>query len=63
MWMSRRWRPLSRPGAMVMLFFCSHHDEKNTIESEVKKIEAFRAKVQEKCVCMVYNAKMILKQL
>jgi len=44
-------------GAKVMLFFRSHHDEKNTIESEVKKIEAFRAKLQDKCVCVDYNGK------
>ena len=42
-------------GAKVLLFFRSHHDEKNTIESEVKKIEAFRAKVQEKCICVDYD--------
>jgi len=42
-------------GAKVMLFFRKHHDEKNTIESEVKKIEAFRARVQEKCVCVEYS--------
>ena len=44
-------------GAKVMLFFSSHHDEKNTIESEVKKIAAFRTKVQDKCVCVDYNSK------
>lgn len=44
-----------------MLFFSSHHDEKNTIESEVRKIEAFRAKVQEKCVCVDYNSKNLFK--
>lgn len=44
-------------GAKVMLFFSSHHDEKNTIESEVKKIEVFRARVQDKCVCVDYNGK------
>ena len=42
-------------GAKVMLFFRSNHDEKNTIDCEVKKIEAFRAKVQDKCVCVDYN--------
>ena len=42
-------------GAKVMLFFRSHHDEKNTIESEVKKIEAFRENVKDKCVCTEYN--------
>ena len=44
-------------GAKVMLFFRGHHDDKNTIESEVKKIEAFRIKVQEKCVCVDYRCK------
>lgn len=42
-------------GANVMLFFRSHHDEKNTIESEVKKIEAFRERVQDKCFCIDYS--------
>ena len=42
-------------GAKVMLFFRSHHDEKNTMESEVKRIDAFREKVQGKCVCVEYN--------
>lgn len=43
--------------AKVMLFFRGYHDEKNTIESELKKIEAFRAKVQDKLVCVDYNNK------
>ena len=38
-----------------MLYFRSHHDEKNTMESEVKRIEAFRENVQDKCVCIDYN--------
>ena len=42
-------------GAKVMLFFRSHHDEKNTIDSEVRKIEAFRENVKDKCVCVDYN--------
>ena len=29
-------------GAKVMLFFNSHHDEKNTIESEVRAIDALK---------------------
>ena len=39
-------------GAKMMLFFRSHHDEKNTIESEVKEIDTIRAKVQERYVCV-----------
>ena len=42
-------------GAKVLLFFRSHHDEKNTMESEVKRIEAFRGKVQDKCLYTDYN--------
>ena len=44
-----------KTGAKVMLFFRSHHDEKNTIDSEVRKIEAFRENVKDKCVCTEYN--------
>ena len=44
-------------GAKVMLFFRGHHDEKNTIESEVRKIRSFRANVQEKSVCVDYYSK------
>ena len=42
-------------GVKVMLFFRSNHDEKNTIDCEVKKIEAFRENVKDKCVCADYN--------
>ena len=44
-------------GAKMILFFRSHHDEKNTIESEVRKIEAFREIVQGRCVCLENNGK------
>ena len=55
-------------GAKVKLFFRSHHDEKNTMESEVKKIETFREKVKDKCECLEYNnninfEKALLKEL
>lgn len=42
-------------GAKVMLFFRSHHDEKNTIESELENIKAFRESAQGRCVCVDYN--------
>ena len=48
-------------GAKVMLFFRSHHDEKNTIESEVKKIETFRVNVQGKCTCVEYGHKGVFE--
>ena len=44
-------------GAKVMLFFNSHHDEKNTIESEVKAVEAFKKERKSKCVCWEFNGK------
>lgn len=42
-------------GSKVLLFFRLSHDEKNTMESEVKRIEAFKEKDQGKCVCLDYN--------
>ena len=50
-------------GAKVILFFRSHHDEKNTMESEVKRIEAFREKVQGKCVCVEYNNNIMFEEV
>lgn len=44
-------------GAKVMLFFNSHHDEKNTIESEVKAVEAFKNEMESKCVCCEFSGK------
>lgn len=42
-------------GAKVILFFSSNHDEKNTIQSEVKRIDAFRKRIIEECVSLDYN--------
>ena len=50
-------------GAKVMLFFRSHHDEKNTMESEVKRIEDFREKVQNKCVSVNFNNSKFIDHL
>ena len=47
----------TQTGAKVKLFFRSHHDDKNTIERELKKIEEIRVKVQNKCVCVDYDNK------
>ena len=44
-------------GAKVLLFFRSHHDEKNTMGSEVKAIAELRSKVQQTCACAEYNNK------
>lgn len=44
-------------GAQVILFFRSHHDEKNTMESEVKAVEDFRSKVKDQCLFFNYSNK------
>lgn len=44
-------------GAKVMLFFNSYHDEKNTIESEVKAVENFLDSNKGKCVICDYKLK------
>ena len=49
-------------GAKVLLLFCSNHDEKNTMESEVKAIAEFRNKVKEKCICVDYNSNDTYKE-
>lgn len=49
-------------GAKVILFFRSHHDEKNTLESEVEKTKAFRERIQDKCVCMDYGNKSTFEE-
>ena len=43
--------------AKVMLFFNSHHDENNTIESEVKAVEEFRNEMKSKCVYCEFGGK------
>lgn len=50
-------------GAKVLLYFRSHHDEKNTMESEVKRIEIFRENVQGKCATVDYNEKSMFEVL
>ena len=45
-----------RTGAKVLLFFRSHHDEKNTIEGELKSIKELRAKEQGRFVCVDYSS-------
>ena len=42
-------------GAKVMLFFRSHHDDNNTIESELKKIIQFQKRVEHVCSCANYG--------
>lgn len=45
-------------GAKVMLFFNCHHDEKNTIASEVKSDETFKKDIANKCTCCEFNGKV-----
>lgn len=44
-------------GAKVMMYFSSHHDEKNTIESEVKAVEVFKKEMASTCVCCEFSGK------
>jgi len=50
-------------GAKVMLFFRNYHDDENTLESEMRKIKAFRVRVQDKCTCVDYNNKQAFEQV
>ena len=47
-------------GGKVLLLFRSSHDEKNTIDSEVKALADFRSKVQDKCTCEDYDGNQSL---
>ncbi len=51
----RKVKAAIQTGAKVMLFFNSHHDDKNTVKSEVTAVETFRKRVEDKCVCVDYN--------
>jgi len=59
----RKVKAAIQTGAKVMLFFRSHHDEKNTIESEVKRANVFREKVQYKCARIDYNNNIAFEEV
>lgn len=42
-------------GVKVILFFRNHHDEKNTIVSEIKSIHDYRSRVELRCSCVDYE--------
>ena len=50
-------------GARVMLFFSSHHDEKNTMDSELQELNAFRCNVAERCICVDYISNSNFEEL
>lgn len=35
-----------------------HHDEKNTIESEVRAVDALKKEMESKCVCCEFSSKV-----
>lgn len=45
-------------GAKVMLFFNQYNDEKNTIPSELQRVEVFKEKMKKKCRCIEYSGKV-----
>lgn len=50
-------------GAKVLIFFRSHHDEKNTMGSELQALDAFRSSVAERCVCVDYNSEGMFEEV
>ena len=48
--------------AKVMLFFNSHHDEKNTIESEVRAIDALKKRWNRSAFAVSLAARQSLKK-
>ena len=50
-------------GAKVMMFFSSHHDEKNTIPAEGKAVESFKKKMETKCVACCFNDRNSFEKL
>lgn len=53
----------NQTGAKVMLLFRNHHDEKNTIESELISIASFRERMKELCVCADYNSNINFEEV
>ena len=52
----RRVEAAIQTGTKVMLFFRSHHDDRNTIEDELKSINELRAKEQGRFVFVDYSS-------
>ena len=50
-------------GKKVMLFFNAFQDPKNTIPSEMEKMEKFKERMQARCLCREYNGFSMLTQV
>ncbi len=50
-------------GKTVMLFFNAFQDPKNTIPTEQEEMIAFKASVQNKCLCSEYNGSVELSRI
>jgi len=50
-----------KAGKKVLLFFSKYQDPENTIPAEGKAVEAFKKKMESKCVCCEFNGKAIFE--
>lgn len=44
-------------GMPVVLLFSKYHDPKNSIQTELNAVEAYRAKIHDRCACFEYDNK------
>lgn len=43
-------------GKPVLVLFSKYHDPKNSIQTEIDKVQLFRANIQGSCICVDYDA-------
>lgn len=51
-----------KAGKKVLLFFSEFQDPENTMDSELRIVEAFRESSLEQCVCVAYNNNSMFKE-
>lgn len=44
-------------GKPVLVLFSKYHDPKNSIQTELEQVAAFRKTIQGKCICLDYEGK------
>ena len=52
-----------KAGKKVLLFFSEFQDPENTMDSELRMVEAFRESSLEQCVCVAYNNNSMFKEV
>ena len=50
-------------GKPVVLLFSKHHDPKNSMQTELDAIKAYRETIQDKCTCFDYESKADFESL